>query len=330
MMKPMKVFLSGPISTRMETYRAEFDNAARIVSEAGHLPLNPATLPLGMENRDYMRISLAMLDSADLLLQLPEWGKSAGAVAERAFALKVGVERITLEDFIREYGPNRVPAEPESGGRNMLNIRKARADIIDLAILKAAIQDGRGPEMICPFDEIDIPLDTGKIITATCAFVNSDLARFVFKDCLDEGQMNDTATNKTGYFWSMGRRHILEDIYPHLPQELRDMIRPRKITETINGELKEYADPLWLPSATDLFGAPEEKWWPDEPDSFQLPIFLKERDRVKECLDKGTWFYWLRSVSAGNTTHFCYVDTDGSADSNSAYGSFGFAPGFDL
>jgi len=330
MMKPMKVFLSGPISSRMETYKAEFDDAARIVIEAGHLPLNPATLPIGMESRDYMRICLAMLDSADLLLQLPGWGKSAGAIAERTVAMKTGVESLTLEDFIREYGPERVPAEPESGGRNMLNIRKARADIIDLAILKAAIQDGRGPEMICPFDEIDIPLDTGKIITATCAFVNSDLARFVFKDCLDEGQMNDTATNKTGYFWSMGRRHILEDIYPHLPQELRDMIRPRKITETINGELKEYADPLWLPSATDLFGAPEEKWWPDEPDSFQLPIFLKERDRVKECLDKGTWFYWLRSVFASNAAGFCLVSTDGGAGSSSAYLSRGFAPGFDL
>ena len=330
MRKPLKVFLSGPISTRLETYKAEFDNAARIVSEAGHLPLNPATLPLGMENRDYMRISLAMLDSADLLLQLPDWGQSAGAVAERAFALKIGIERLTLEDFIREYGPNRVPAEPESGGRNMLNIRKARADIIDLASLKAAIQDGRGPEMICPFDEIDISLDTGKIITATCAFVNNDLARFVFKDCFDEGQMNGTATNKTGYFGSVGRRHILEDIYPHLPQELRGMIRPRKIMETINGELKEYADPLWLPSATDLFGAPEEKWWPDEPDSFQLPIFLKERDRVKECLDKGTWFYWLRSVYATNAAHFCFVCTDGSASNRYAYISIGFAPGFDL
>ena len=27
----------------METYKAEFDDAARIVIEAGHLPLNPAT-----------------------------------------------------------------------------------------------------------------------------------------------------------------------------------------------------------------------------------------------------------------------------------------------
>lgn len=113
MKKPLKVFLSGPISSRLETYKAEFDDAARIVSEAGHLPLNPATLPIGMENRDYMRICLAMLDSADLLLQLPGWGKSAGAIAERTVAMKTGVESLTLEDFIREYGPERVPAEPE-------------------------------------------------------------------------------------------------------------------------------------------------------------------------------------------------------------------------
>lgn len=113
MRKPLKVFLSGPISSRMETYKAEFDDAARIVIEAGHLPLNPATLPIGMESRDYMRICLAMLDSADLLLQLPGWGKSAGAIAERTVAMKTGVESLTLEDFIREYGPERVPAEPE-------------------------------------------------------------------------------------------------------------------------------------------------------------------------------------------------------------------------
>ena len=113
MRKPLKVFLSGPISSRLETYKAEFDDAARIVSEAGHLPLNPATLPIGMENRDYMRICLAMLDSADLLLQLPGWGKSAGAIAERTVAMKTGVESLTLEDFIRVYGPERVPAEPE-------------------------------------------------------------------------------------------------------------------------------------------------------------------------------------------------------------------------
>lgn len=60
MRKPLKVFLSGPISSRMETYKAEFADAARIVSEAGHLPLNPATLPIGMEQRDYMDSTITL------------------------------------------------------------------------------------------------------------------------------------------------------------------------------------------------------------------------------------------------------------------------------
>lgn len=320
MKKPLKVFLSGPISSRLETYKAEFDDAARIVSEAGHLPLNPATLPIGMENRDYMRICLAMLDSADLLLQLPGWGESTGAIAEHNVAMKTGIESLTLEDFIREH-VHRAGATP---------VRTIRDGAIDLANLKAAIRNGDGPEMIRPHDELDILLDTGKTITVTCGFVNSEMARFIFKDCYDECEMNDDNTNQTGYFGSKGRRHVLEDIYPHLPQELRSIIRPREIVETIGGEVKKYEDPLWLPSATDLFGAPEDKWWPDEPDSFQLPIFLKERDRVKECPNRGTWCWWLRSVRASNTAYFCYVTADGSADYHSAYYSRGFAPGFDL
>ena len=265
-----------------------------------------------------MRICLAMLDSADLLLQLPGWGESTGAIAEHNVAMKTGIESLTLEDFIREH-VHRAGATP---------VRTIRDGAIDLANLKAAIRNGDGPEMIRPHDELDILLDTGKTITVTCGFVNSEMARFIFKDCYDECEMNDDNTNQTGYFGSKGRRHVLEDIYPHLPQELRSIIRPREIVETIGGEVKKYEDPLWLPSATDLFGAPEDKWWPDEPDSFQLPIFLKERDRVKECPNRGTWWWWLRSVNASNTTNFCNVNTDGSANNNNAYNSNGFAPGF--
>ena len=209
MRKPLKVFLSGPISSRMETYKAEFDDAARIVIEAGHLPLNPATLPIGMESRDYMRICLAMLDSADLLLQLPGWGESTGAIAEHNVAMKTGIESLTLEDFIREY-VHRAGATP---------VRTIRDGAIDLANLKAAIRNGDGPEMIRPHDELDILLDTEKTITVTCGFVNSEMARFIFKDCYDECEMNDDNTNQTGYFGSKGRRHVLEDIYPQfLPQ----------------------------------------------------------------------------------------------------------------
>ena len=91
----------------------------------------------------------------------------------------------------------------------------------------------------------------------------------------------------------------------------------------------EYADLLWLPSATDMFGPSEEGYWKDIDDSFQLEIFKRERDRVKECGDNGTYPYWLRSVYAADTAHFRLVTTDGGG-SYSAYASHGFAPGFDI
>ena len=67
-----------------------------------------------------------------------------------------------------------------------------------------------------------------------------------------------------------------------------------------------------------------------EPDSVQLEIFKRERDRVKEHVGDGTWFWWLRSPSASYSHIFVIVSTDGTVDYIGAYCSLGFAPGFDL
>ena len=102
------------------------------------------------------------------------------------------------------------------------------------------------------------------------------------------------------------------------------------MVEEIDGERIEYADLMWLLSATDVFGPSPEGYWKDIDDSFQLPIFQRERDRVKECGDEGTYPYWLRSVSATYSGYFCYVPAGGGADTGDAHGSYGFAPGFDI
>ena len=196
--------------------------------------------------------------------------------------------------------------------------------------LKTAVYEGNVDEVVSPFDEIDIPLDTGGYVTVVCAYSNPNTARFVFKDCWDEGAMNDEATNKGGYCKSKGRLRVLEDIWPHISPEWQAIIKPRKIVEEIDGERIEYADPMWLLSATDVFGPSPEGYWKDIDDSFQLPIFKRERDRVKECGDEGTYPWWLRSVNATNSNTFCNVNTDGSATSNNAHWSKGFAPGFDI
>lgn len=74
----MKIYIAGKI-TGDKRYKAKFAAAAKNLQAAGHVVLNPATLPAGLEQEDYMRICLAMLDSADQVTFLPDYQESAGA-----------------------------------------------------------------------------------------------------------------------------------------------------------------------------------------------------------------------------------------------------------
>ena len=201
---------------------------------------------------------------------------------------------------------------------------------ISIPELKEAISSGNGLEVIRPFDKLSIELKNGERVNAVCGgYINEKRVRFVLEDCLAETwRMNDTSTNKGGYLKSEGRRHVLEDILPLFPDELAEAFVPRFMSEEIDGERHEYADTLWLPSATDIFGAGE--WWNEEPDSVQLEIFKRERDRVKEHIGDGTWFWWLRSPIAGYSYYFVCVNTGGTVYGSIANYSRGFAPGFDL
>ena len=192
---------------------------------------------------------------------------------------------------------------------------------ISFAELKKDISSGNGLELIRPGDKFAIELKNGELVNAVCGGY--------VEDCLaDKWRMNDTPTNKGGYLKSEGRRHVLEDILPLFPDELAEAFEPRFMSEEIDGERHEYADTLWVPSATDVFGAGD--WWNEEPDSVQLEIFKRERDRVKEHVGDGTWFWWLRSPYSGTSNRFVRVYTYGTVSYYSAYYSLGFAPGFDL
>lgn len=61
----MKIYIAGKIAGDRR-YRAKFREAAKALEAAGHVVLNPATLPDGLTDADYMRICMAMVDAADL------------------------------------------------------------------------------------------------------------------------------------------------------------------------------------------------------------------------------------------------------------------------
>ena len=85
----MKIYLSGKI-TGDPGYREKFAAAAEQLTEAGHIVLNPATQPPGLRNADYMRMCFAMMEAADLVVFLPSWTESSGALLEMMWCRYVG------------------------------------------------------------------------------------------------------------------------------------------------------------------------------------------------------------------------------------------------
>lgn len=85
----MKIYIAGKIAGD-KRYRAKFREAAKTLEAAGHVVLNPATLPDGLEQADYMRIRLAMLDTADLAVFLPDYQESKGAMVEWGYCQRIG------------------------------------------------------------------------------------------------------------------------------------------------------------------------------------------------------------------------------------------------
>ncbi|WP_117121036.1 DUF4406 domain-containing protein [Klebsiella variicola] len=91
----MKIYIAGPMTGIPEFNRPAFNEVASGLVNDGHVVLNPATLPDGLEQREYMDICCAMIRCADAIFMLRGWERSEGAVAEHALAKKIGLEIFT-------------------------------------------------------------------------------------------------------------------------------------------------------------------------------------------------------------------------------------------
>lgn len=86
----IKVFISGPMSGYPEENRPAFFAEAGRQHSLGRAVLNPATLPLGLTQAEYMSLTMPMVIIADEVVLLPGWWHSPGSMAEKALAEKLG------------------------------------------------------------------------------------------------------------------------------------------------------------------------------------------------------------------------------------------------
>jgi hypothetical protein len=84
------IYIAGPMSGIKDHNRPLFNSVAIELTEQGHSVLNPATLPDGLMQGQYMQICLPMVAVAHELVMLPGWVQSVGASIEFLLAKKSG------------------------------------------------------------------------------------------------------------------------------------------------------------------------------------------------------------------------------------------------
>lgn len=148
------------------------------------------------------------------------------------------------------------------------------------------------------------------------------------KNSLNEhGVMNKSDTN-TGGWNSCPRRTWCNDTYRNaIPSSLRSIFKQFKV-RTADGSgsnAVESTDYFSLFSEKEIFGSTNYANGSAESRNSQLDYYKTYSNRIKSRNGKkATW--WNRSTVNGNAFSFCFVDTDGIASWNSAFGTNGLAP----
>lgn len=139
---------------------------------------------------------------------------------------------------------------------------------------------------------------------------------------------NDRNTNAGGWHDTKIRQNLNSgEIFNLFPDDLVEMITPRKIVQQINGRTYESLDKFWLLSYSEVFGTNRGAEQTSNVGDIQFDFFKSENNRVK-FLDGRPYYHALRSPYAANATSFWFVGSYGGMGNTNASTSYGVCPCF--
>ncbi|WP_368206532.1 DUF4406 domain-containing protein [Aeromonas sp. s5] len=96
----MKIYIAGPMTGHNKFYKPAFNRIGDQIERQGDIALNPAVLPPGLSNEEYLNICMAMLDVADEVVMLPNWKYTELAVKQHDRATQRGMKITYLEALV--------------------------------------------------------------------------------------------------------------------------------------------------------------------------------------------------------------------------------------
>lgn len=194
------------------------------------------------------------------------------------------------------------------------------------------IINGRARMMFDVGDSIECKLKDGRKVIIDVADINpfgEDEVVFCFRDAYWEHSMNDRNTNRGGFCQSGMRAFLDGEVFGQLPDDLQEVIVPRRIVQDINGSTFECESLLWLPSINEVYGDKYNQYRTDVGD-VQFEIFKSAKYRIKFDEAEDTRWWFLRSPRAANSTGFWLVNNGGNMYHGIAGNTYAVVPCFSI
>lgn len=149
--------------------------------------------------------------------------------------------------------------------------------------------------------------------------------------------MNNSQSNSGGWNNSRMRTVICPAFKSAMPSDLQAVLKTTtKYSDNTGGGsntasyVTATSEEVFLLAEFEVFGARSYANSAEQNYQTQYAYYSAGNSKVKyrHSATGSTAYWWLRSVRAGNSGNFCYVNPSGSATYSSAYISVGFAPAF--